>query len=247
MIYDGWSMAVLLRELAAVYAAFEAGRPSPLPELPIQYADFAAWQRQWLQGEQIERLRGYWVKQLSGLAAFGASRRPPRAQPSHDPRRTRMFDLTPETSRGLLEFCRREGVTPFMTLLAAFEVLLQRYSGQDDIAVGSPVANRARPETEALIGYFVNVVVLRNDLSGDPSFREVLGRVRQVTLDAYDHQEMTLDQVVAAVNPPVTSAATRCSRSCLPCRTSSCRNWTPLGLAWRRWRTGRRRDPPIST
>ncbi len=202
IVYDGWSMAVLLRELAAVYAAFEAGRPSPLPELPIQYADFAAWQRQWLQGEQIERLRGYWVKQLSGLAPLELPVDHPRPSLRTTRGATRMFDLTPETSRALLEFCRREGVTPFMTLLAAFEVLLQRYSGQDDIAVGSPVANRARPETEALIGYFVNVVVLRNDLSGDPSFREVLGRVRQVTLDAYDHQEMTLDQVVAAVNPP---------------------------------------------
>ena len=127
------------------------------------------------------------------------TRGPPSARPAGA---TRLFDLPPETGEALLEFCRREAVTPFMVLLAAFEVLLQRYSGQDDITVGSPVANRARPETEALIGYFVNVVVLRSDLSGDPSFRELLRRVRQTTLDAYDHQEMTLDQVVAAVNPP---------------------------------------------
>ena len=115
---------------------------------------------------------------------------------------TRPFELSPKTGEALLEFCKREGITPFMVLLAAFQTLMLRYSGQDDIAVGSPVANRARPETEGLIGYFVNVVVLRSDLSGDPSFREALARVRQITLDAYEHQALPLDQIVAAVNPP---------------------------------------------
>ena len=202
IIYDGWSMTVLLRELTALYTAFEMGRPSPLPELQIQHADFAAWQRQWLQGEEIERLRSYWVKQLSGVAPLELPADHPRPSMRTTRGTARLFDLSPETGEALMEFCRREGVTPFMTLLAAFEVLLQRYSGQDDIVVGTPVANRSRPETEALIGYFVNVLVLRNDLSGDPSFREVLRRARQVALGAYDHQEMTLDQVVAAVNPP---------------------------------------------
>ena len=202
MIYDGWSMAVFVRELAVLYAAFETGQPSPLPDLPVQYADFAAWQRQWLQGEQIERLRGYWFKQLAAVAPLELPLDHPRPGIRTTRGASRMLDLPPDTSDALLEFCRREGVTPFITLLAVFKVLLQRYSGQDDVTVGSPVANRARPETEALIGYFVNVVVLRNDMSGDPSFREVLQRVQQVTLDAYDHQEMTLDQVVAAVNPP---------------------------------------------
>ena len=202
MIYDGWSMAVLQRELAILYLAFASGQPSPLPELPIQYADFAAWQRQWLQGEQLQRLRGYWIKQLAGVAPLELPLDHPRPAIRTTRGDTLLIDLPQETGEALLTFCRQEGVTPFMTLLAAFKVLLQRYSGQDDIAVGSPVANRARPETEALIGYFVNVVVLRDDVSREPSFREVLRRVKQTTLDAYDHQEMTLDQVVAAVNPP---------------------------------------------
>ena len=202
IIYDGWSMAVLLRELASLYAAFEADQPSPLPELPIQYADFVAWQRQRLQGAELERLRSYWVQQLGGV--------PPLELPTDHPRpairttrgATRSFQLSPTVTQALLQFCRREGATPFMTLLAAWQMLLRRYSGQDDFAIGSPVANRSQPETEPLIGYFVNVVVLRSDVSGDPSFREVLRRVRQVTLDAYDHQDLTLDQVVNALNPP---------------------------------------------
>jgi len=202
MIYDGWSMAVLLRELATLYVAFETGQPSPLPELPVQYADFVAWQRQWLKGERLERLRGYWVGQLAGTAPVELPLDHPRPSIRTTRGASRMFDLATETCQALLKFCRQEGVTPFIALLAVFKVLLQRHSGQDDITVGSPVANRTRPETAALIGYFVNVVVLRNDMSGDPSFREVLQRVRQVTLDAYDHQDMTLDQVVAAVNPP---------------------------------------------
>jgi len=202
IIYDGWSMGVLLGELGALYEAFERGLPSPLAELPIQYADFAAWQRQRLQGEELDRLQGYWVKQLTGV--------PPLELPTDHPRPAirstrggaRTVDLSRETSAALHDFCRREGVTPFMALLAALEVLLHRYSGQDDFAIGSPVANRTHAETESLIGYFVNVVVLRNDLSGEPNFREVLRRVRQVTVAAYEHQELTLDRVVGAVNPP---------------------------------------------
>ncbi len=202
IIYDGWSMAVLLSELSALYTAFESGRPSPLANPPIQYADFAAWQRQWLQGEEIRRLRGYWVKQLSDLSPLELPLDHSRPGIRTTRGATRYFELSAETSAALLDFCRREGVTPFETLLAAFQVLLMRYSGQEDFAIGTPVANRDRPEIENLIGYFVNVVVLRNDMSGDPSFRELLARLRRTTLDAYDHQAMTLDQVVAAVNPP---------------------------------------------
>jgi amino acid adenylation domain-containing protein/thioester reductase-like protein len=202
IVYDGWSMGVLLRELAALYAAFEEGRPSPLPELPIQYADFAAWQRQRLQGPELARLREYWVRQLAGV--------PPLELPTDFPRplvRTtrgaaRAFGLPPDLGAALREFCRQDSVTPFMTLLAVFEVLLQRYSGQEDFAIGSPVANRTRPETESLVGYFVNVLVLRSDLAGGPSFRELLRRVRAATLGAFEHEELTLDQVVQAVNPP---------------------------------------------
>lgn len=201
IIHDGWSMGVLLRELAALYPAFLAGKASPLAELPIQYVDFAAWQRKLLQGERLKQLQDYWRGQLTGV--------PPLELPTDHPRPairttrgdTRSCQLSSETSRAVLEFCRREGVTPYMVLLAAFQVLLARYSGQTDFAVGSPVANRNQPQTEALIGYFVNVVVLRASLSGDPSFRELVARVRQIALDAFQRQEMTLDQVVDAVRP----------------------------------------------
>ena len=142
--------------------------------MPIQYADFAAWQRKLLQGETLDRLRSYWIEHLDGV--------PPLELPTDYPRpavRTTRGDtlpchLSPELSAAVREFCRREGVTPFMALLAAFQVLLQRYTGQDDFAVGSPVANRMRPETESLIGYFINVVVLRGDLSGEVGFRGLI-------------------------------------------------------------------------
>lgn len=202
IIHDGWSMGIVLRELATLYPAYAAGRLSPLPELPVQYVDFSAWQRQLLQGETLERLRGYWQDQLVGT--------PPLELPTDHPRpavrttrgSSRPCRLSPETSAAVLEFCRREGVTPFMTLLAAFEVLLARYAGQNDFAVGVPVANRNKAETESLIGYFVNVVVLRTKLKGDPTFREAVLRTRQTALDGFERQEMTLDQVVDAVKPP---------------------------------------------
>jgi amino acid adenylation domain-containing protein len=201
IIYDGWSLGIMARELAVLYGAYGAGRPSPLPELPIQYADFAVWQRRFLQGQTLERLQSYWVKQLADL--------PPLELPTDHPRpairttrgATLPCALSDPLSAAVREFCRREGVTPFMALLAGLQVLLQRYSGQQDIAVGSPVANRLQAEVEPLIGYFVNVVVLRTQLSGDPCFREVVQRVRQVALEAYEHQELTLDRVVSAVNP----------------------------------------------
>ncbi len=202
IIHDGWSMGILLRELAALYPALLAGRPSPLPELPVQYADFAAWQRNLLQGETLEKLRAYWRGQLADVPPLGLPTDSPRPAIRTTRGSSRPCRLSPATSAAVLEFCRGEGVTPFMTLLTAFEVLLARYAGQDDFAVGAPVANRSRPETETLIGYFVNVVVLRADLSGDPSFREAVARLRVVALDAFERQEMTLDQVVDAVKPP---------------------------------------------
>ena len=178
IVYDGWSLAVLTRELTALYQAYQAGRPSPLPELPIQYADFAAWQRNWLQGEKLEQLRSRWVERLAGVPPLELPIDRPRPAIRTTPGDTLPCDLSPDLSAAVNEFCRREGVTPFMTLLAAFQVLLARYTGQDDFAIGSPVANRTQPETESLIGYFINVVVLRNDLSGDPDFREVVRRVQ---------------------------------------------------------------------
>ena len=202
IIHDGWSMGVLLAELGLLYQAFAAGRPVQLPELPIQYVDFSAWQRRLLQGETLERLRTYWKNQLSGTPALELPTDLPRPAIRATRGSSRPCQLSKQTSDAVVAFCHREGVTPFMTLLTAFEALLARYSRQEDFAVGAPVANRGRPETTGLIGYFVNVVVLRANLTGDPTFREAVARSRHTSLEAFERQEMTLDQVVDAVQPP---------------------------------------------
>ena len=199
---DAWSMGVLTRELGMLYEAFRLGQPSPLAELPIQYADYAAWQQQWLDGDILEAHLSYWRRQLSGSP-------PLLPLPTDRPRPTRQsfhgaylaFALSPELSEALARLSRREGVTPFMTLLAAFEILLQRYSGLDDIPVGTGIANRGHVETERLIGCFVNMLVLRADLSGIPSFRALLARVRDVTLEAYDHQDLPFEKLVEDLQP----------------------------------------------
>ena len=202
IVSDGWSMGVLYRELSVLYAAFSRGKPSPLPELPIQYADFTAWQRDWLQGEVLERQISYWKKQLEGIPALLnlPTDHPRPAVQSHRGGR-QSFVLSRELSRQLKDLSRKEGVTLFMTLLAAFQTLLHRYSGQEDVMVGSPIANRDREEIERLIGFFVNTLVLRTDLSNNPSFREVLKRVREVCLEAYAHQEVPFQKVVESLHP----------------------------------------------
>src|SRR6266404_4273153 len=176
---DGWSSGILWQELAALYGAYLRGEANPLPELPIQYADYAEWQRQWLQGEVLERQLSYWKKQLFGVSALElpTDRSRPAVQTYRGSRQS--LELSKELTQRLKALSRKEGLTLFMTLLAAFQTLLYRYSGQEDIAVGSPIAGRTRSETEGLIGFFVNTLVLRADLSGNPSFREVLHRVRQ--------------------------------------------------------------------
>jgi amino acid adenylation domain-containing protein len=202
IVSDGWSMGVLNREVATLYEAFSDGRQSPLAELEVQYADYAIWQREWLQGEVLERQSAYWRKQLADT--------PPALElPTDRPRPAvrsyrgalEAVRLSPELTEALKELSRREGATLFMTLLAAFQVLLRRYSGQEDVVVGTPIANRTRSETEQLIGFFVNTLALRTDLSGDPSFRAVLGRVRAVTLGAYAHQELPFEKLVEEVQP----------------------------------------------
>ena len=202
IVGDAWSFGVFLRELSILYPAFHAGEPSPLPELPLQYADFAVWQRQWLEGAVRESQLAYWKGQLAGA--------PPTLDlPLDRPRppvqcfrgATLRFRLPPALTSAVGALSRSAGVTRFMTLLAAFQVLLSRYSGATDICVGSPVAGRSRAETEALIGFFVNMLVLRTDVSGDPSFLELLGRVREVTLGAYDHDDVPFEQVVDALSP----------------------------------------------
>lgn len=202
IISDGWSQTILLNELGALYEAAVAGRISPLPELSIQYADFAEWQREWLQGEVLVQQLDYWRKHLSGappLLELPTDRPRPAVQSFNGARCS--FALSRELSARLLELSRREDATPFMTLLAAFYVLLHRYTGETDILVGTPVANRNRQELESLIGFFVNTLVLRVDLSGNPTFRELLARVREVSLGAYAHQDLPFEMLVEELSP----------------------------------------------
>jgi len=197
IVFDGWSWNSLARELASFYQAFCTGRRSPLEELPIQYADFAHWQRQWLQGEILERQLSYWKRQLAGA--------PPVLELPWDRPRpaVRSFRgkwppvaLPRDLSESLAALGRRQEATLYMTLLAAFNALLARYTGQEDIVVGSPIAGRNHQEIENLIGLFLNTLVLRTDLSGGPTFRELLARVRQVAVDAYAHQEVPFERLV---------------------------------------------------
>ncbi len=202
IVSDGWSMGVFVQELVALYEAFSAGKPSPLPELAIQYADFAVWQRQWLQGDVLETQLAYWKKQLgTNLPVMKLPTTRPRAEVKTNLGETSSFLIPAKEFKALQALSRQEGVTLFMTMLAGFQVLLQRYTNQDEIVVGTDVANRNQPETESLIGFFVNLLVLRTDLAGNPSFRELLKRVRQVALGAYTHQDLPFDQLVKALQP----------------------------------------------
>ncbi|HST58882.1 MAG TPA: amino acid adenylation domain-containing protein, partial [Longimicrobium sp.] len=194
---DGWSMEVLTREVSLLYSAFVQGLPSPLGELPVQYADYAAWQRAHLEGEVLEGQLAYWRARLAGAPALlEVPTDRPRPAVAGTRSATASFALSPEASRALRSVAQREGVTPFMTLLAAFQLLLGRWSGQDDVVVGTPVAGRTRAETEGLIGFFVNTLVLRADLADDPTFRDLLKRVRGVVLDAHAHQDVPFERLV---------------------------------------------------
>ncbi len=202
IIGDGWSSVVLFREIGALYTAYAAGQESPLGELPVQYADYAVWQREYLSGEVLERQVEYWRQQLAGAAPvleLPADRVRPAVQ-SYRGASVR-FAVGQEVTNGLKALSQREGVTLFMTLLAAFKVLLYRYTGQEDIVVGSPIAGRTRAEVENLIGFFVNTLVLRTDLSGAPGFRELLGRMRETALGAYAHQDVPFEKLVDELRP----------------------------------------------
>lgn len=201
IVFDGWSEGVLFQELAVLYESFSTGQPAPHSDLPIQYADFAVWQRQWLQGEIFDSQLTYWKKQLAGAPVLELPTDHPR--PSVQTfRGSQQFFFIPEVlTERLKAISRAEGTTLFMTLLAAFQTLLHRYTGKDDILVGSPVAGRNRTDIEALIGFFVNTLILRADLSGDPSFRELLGRVRKLALEAYAHQDLPLEKLVEELQP----------------------------------------------
>lgn len=201
IVSDGWSTGVLLRELAALYPAFCAGKPSPLPELPIQYGDFAAWQREWLQGDMFETHLAYWKRQLNALPVLELPTDRPRPAIQTVKGASMLFELPQDLSRGIESLSKQEGVTLFMFLLAAFKILLYRYSHQDDIVIGSPIANRNRAEIEGLIGFFANMLVLRTKLSGNPSFRDILKRVREVALEAYEHQDFPFEKLVEELQP----------------------------------------------
>jgi amino acid adenylation domain-containing protein len=202
IIYDGWSEGVFFRELAALYEAFTRRQPSPLAELSLQYANFAAWQRQWLQGAALDRQLFYWTQQLAGappLINLPTDHPRPPAQNFDGARH--VFTLPAALSEAIMTLSQQVGATPFMTLLAAFKVLLYHYTRQDDLVVGTPIANRTRPEIEGLIGFFVNTLVLRTRLAGNPTFHELLGRVRETALGAYAHQDLPFEKLVEKLQP----------------------------------------------
>jgi amino acid adenylation domain-containing protein/non-ribosomal peptide synthase protein (TIGR01720 family) len=200
IVGDGWSMGVLQRELSVLYAAFSAGRPSPLLPLEMQYADFAIWQRSVLQGELLERELNFWKEQLKDAPAvleLPTDRPRPAVASYHGARQ--LAKIPAGLKQALKTLSRREGATLYMTMLAAFQALLGRYAGQTDLVVGTSIAGRTRKETEPLIGMFFNTLALRGDLSGNPSFRDLLGRVRKTALQAYAHQEMPFERLVAGL------------------------------------------------
>lgn len=202
IVSDGWSMSVFNRELATLYMAYLRGQQSPFPELPIQYSDFAEWQTEWFRGEVLEAQLDYWRKQLTGL-------QPVLDLPTDRPRPPIQtnngalvgFVVDHRLCEDLKSFSQSRNATLFMTLLAAFKTLLHRLSGETDIALGSPIANRTRSELEGLIGFFVNTLVLRTDLSGDPTFIELLARERETALGAFGHQDMPFEKLVEELQP----------------------------------------------
>jgi Condensation domain len=200
LIEDGWSLGVLIDEIATLYDAFAAGKASPLAPLPIQYADFANWQRHWRSYPDVVAQLNYWREQLHGplpAMKLATGRRKPTIDEFHTARRK--VALPAKLSEAAKRFSQREGVTLFMLLMTAFKTLLHRYFGEDDLRVATHVANRNRPRTEGLIGPLVNTVILRTNLGGDPSTREVMRRIRATTLAAFANQDLPFDEVVAAL------------------------------------------------
>jgi len=201
IVSDAWSMGVLVREVCTLYEALSEGRESPLPELEIQYADYAKWQRNWLQGEVLERQLRHWRERLAGVTPLELPTDYPRPALVSYRGANFSFALQEELAHGIRTLSRREGATLFMTMLAAFQTLLMRYSGQEDIVVGAPIANRPRAETEALIGFFMNTLALRTRVEEKLDFQDLLGRVREVCLSAYAHQDLPFEQLVESLQP----------------------------------------------
>jgi amino acid adenylation domain-containing protein/non-ribosomal peptide synthase protein (TIGR01720 family) len=201
IISDDWSSGLFIYELGQLYEAFARKQPSPLPPLTIQYADYAYWQRNWLKGDVLEEQLNYWKNKLKDTASLlNLPTDYPRPAVMSFEGATSMFKLSRRLTRAVQELCQSEGVTLFMVLMAAFQALLYRYTWQDDICVGTPIANRNRRDIEKMIGFFVNTLVMRGDLSGDPTFRTLLKRVKKTALEAYGHQDLPFEMIVDALN-----------------------------------------------
>ena len=201
MVSDGWSLQVIVREFAHLYEAFSQGQESPLRELEIQYADYAVWQRGWLRGEVLEAQREYWRKQLQELESLALPTDRPRPSTATYRGASERIDFPEELMQKLRQLSKKEGVTVFMTLLAGFQLLLARYSGQEDIAIGTPIAGRNTEETERLIGLFLNTLVMRVNVGGNPSVSELLARVKEAALGAYAHQDIPFEKLVEEIRP----------------------------------------------
>ena len=201
IISDAWSAEIFIKEISALYQAFSTGKPSSLSKLPIQYADFAVWQQKWLQGEVLNNQLTYWKQQLENAKTTLELPRDKFSSEITAIGKQYHFSLDSELSQNFETLCQQQRVTLFMTLLTIFNILLYSYSQQEDILIGSPIANRNRSELEKLIGFFVNTLVLRTDLSNNPTFTELLQRVREVALDAYAHQDLPFEKLVAELQP----------------------------------------------
>ncbi|HTC92174.1 MAG TPA: condensation domain-containing protein, partial [Terriglobales bacterium] len=202
IVSDGWSLGIFLHELAPLYEAYSEGKPSPLPELPIQFADYAQWQREYLQGPILEKQLSYWREHLGkDLPTLELLTDHPRPSIQTFNGSFTRFHIAEDLTRQIREFCQREKITTYILFMAVYNILLSRYTGQHDILVGSPIAGRNRPETEKLIGLFINTLVLRTRLEGYPSFREVLRRVREASLASYDHQDVPFEKIVEELQP----------------------------------------------
>jgi len=205
IICDGWSLDVFFTEFTVLYNAFTKGEPSPLPELPFQYVDYSHWQRNWLKGEVLETILSYWRNQFAGHGVFPEFELPiarPRPETQNFAGAGQAILFSVELTNAIKSLSRRKGVTIFMMLLAGLKALLHRHSGRESIGVISPTANRTSVKSEALIGWFAQTLVLRTDMSGDPSFAQLLERVREVTLGAFTHQGLPLPYLMQELSPP---------------------------------------------
>ncbi|EJW15203.1 nonribosomal peptide synthetase subunit [Paenibacillus alvei DSM 29] len=200
IVFDGWSLGVFQRELLTLYSCYSQGKTSPLPEIPFQYADYAIWQRNWLTEEELDKQLQYWLKTLHHApSALELPTDRPRSAMQTFRGDAAKLCISEAVVQPLLQLSRREGSTLFMTLLAAFQALLYRYSGQHDFCIGTPIANRGMSEIEGMIGFFVNTLVIRSDLSSNPTFRELMQQTKKQVLGAYEHQDLPFDQLVQAL------------------------------------------------